>query len=89
MRGKRAKQIKKLIYGDDYSPRNRHYQMVNKKEKIYLLPLFIVSDNRRRGYKLLKRGFKFANNKAGFLKLIKMFKRRPAEAQKLAWSLLT
>jgi hypothetical protein len=48
MRGKRAKQIRKLVYGD-FSPRFREYRRSKGG---------IVADDRRRRYQMIKRNMK-------------------------------
>ncbi|MHC4184131.1 MAG: hypothetical protein ACYSR0_12360 [Planctomycetota bacterium] len=48
MNGKRAKQIKRLVYGDSFSPRHRKYSRAKGTTQI-------VADDRRQRYQKLKR----------------------------------
>lgn len=55
MNGKRAKIIRKKIYGDNFSPRFRKYYRNNETGQI-------IADNRRRMYQLAKKEWQISQN---------------------------
>lgn len=66
MRGKRAKFIRKMVYGEEFSPKIRKYSTkkvnVTQKDKntgklITIIKEFIIADPKRRLYQTLKREY--------------------------------
>lgn len=72
MRGKRAKQIRKEIYGDDYSPRKREY-----KAKVEVVEEEVNVSLMKRVKRKFKKAIVFeAGRRALYQKAKKAYKRR-------------